>query len=392
MSITMVSNYFNHHQRLLSDAIYNMLGGDYHFIETAPMSAERKNLGYTLSQIPSYVYTSHENTEQASICKEFICKADVVIAGSVPEKVIRNRICSGKLIFRYSERPLKHGIEPLKYLPRLLRWYWCNPIGKPIYLLCSSAYTYADYNRFGLFKNRAYKWGYFPETRKYDDPNAFLSKKKAINILWVGRFLSWKHPDDAIFVAKRLKEEGYSFNLNFIGAGIMEEALRYMISEYHLEDCVHLLGPMKPEQVRAHMEEAGIFLFTSDFQEGWGAVLNESMNSGCAVIASHAIGAVPYLVKNGENGLIYRFGNREELYQKVKYLLDKPSEQKRLGEAAYQTIVKEWNADIAAERLIKLSECIFAGEKYPDLFPRGPCSRAEILKNDWYDRKKWDGL
>lgn len=51
---------------------------------------------------------------------------------------------------------------------------------------------------------------------------------------------------------------------------------------------------MKASEVRSYMEKADIYLFTSDFNEGWGAVLNESMNSGCAVVASHAIGSVPF--------------------------------------------------------------------------------------------------
>ncbi len=50
-----------------------------------------------------------------------------------------------------------------------------------------------------------------------------------------------------------------------------------------------MLGAMSPDKVRAYMERADVFLFTSDFNEGWGAVLNESMNSGCAVVASHAM-------------------------------------------------------------------------------------------------------
>ena len=37
-----------------------------------------------------------------------------------------------------------------------------------------------------------------------------------------------------------------------------------------------MLGSMTPEQVREHMEESILFLFTSDFGEGWGAVLNEA--------------------------------------------------------------------------------------------------------------------
>ena len=43
-------------------------------------------------------------------------------------------------------------------------------------------------------------------------------------------------------------------------------------------------------------------------QDGWGAVANEAMNSACALVAGHMIGAVPYLIRQGENGLIYEDG------------------------------------------------------------------------------------
>jgi len=117
-------------------------------------------------------------------------------------------------------------------------------------------------------------------------------------------------------------------------------------------------------------------------------VLNEAMNSGCAVVASHAIGSVPFLMKDGENGLIYESGNVDMLYEKVKYLLDKPEEQIRLGTAAYHTIADLWNAEVAAERFVELSKHILAGEKHPDLYKDGPCSKAEIIKDNWIMNEK----
>ncbi|MFR0734145.1 MAG: hypothetical protein ACLSHU_08120 [Oscillospiraceae bacterium] len=45
------------------------------------------------------------------------------------------------------------------------------------------------------------------------------------------------------------------------------------IHRQHLEDQVQILGPQPPAAVRKEMEQANLFLLTSDFQEGWGAVL-----------------------------------------------------------------------------------------------------------------------
>lgn len=372
LKVVFISNYFTHHQKPLSDALKEL--SDYSFIATTDMTQERRNLGWGYDQEPPYVYHYAEETEQA---ESVIAEADVVVAGSAPEFIVRKCIQRGQLVFRYSERPLKNGLEPIKFLPRLLKWHWQNPKGKKIYLLCASGYTAKDYACFGLFRGKAYRWGYFPETIEYQDVAQLFANKKKASILWVGRFLDWKHPDDAIAVATALKEEGYSFTINMIGTGPMEQTLRETIQRNDLEDCVHLLGSMIPEEVRRHMEETEIFLFTSDRKEGWGAVLNEAMNSGCAVVASDAAGSSPYLIRNEENGLLYRSGNVEELCQKTKALLDGPERASDLGRKAYYTITNKWCAEVAAKRLLCLAERLIAGTEEPS-YKDGPCSSERI--------------
>lgn len=323
-------------------------------------------------------------SEKTAICQNML-SADLVIFGLADEKLIAERLKRGGMTFRYAERFYKNGI-PLKHWIRDWATAWLHH-GRfqkyPIYLLCASAYTAADAYRFGNYKDRCYRWGYFPAVRQYELPKLMESKehRKPV-LLWAGRLIDWKHPEDAIAVAEKLKRAGYAFELKLIGSGSMEQQLRQMIEEKGLSDCVLMPGSMKPEEVRAHMEQANVYLFTSDRGEGWGAVLNESMNSGCAVVASHAIGAVPFLIKDGENGRIYRSGDVDILYEKVKALLDDPAEQKRLGEAAYRTIAEVWNAQVAAERLLVLADCIKNGKEVP--FTDGPCSKAPILREDWY--------
>lgn len=379
MEIVFLSNFYNHHQMPLSRSLQKILHGNYAFIATTPMDAERRQMGYQ-EYTESFLYQFEDCPEE---CMEQINRADAVIFGSAPRKLIQERLKAGKPVFQYSERIFKKK-PPFYEIPaRTIKYYLEKGRYSNMYLLCASAFTAADYATTHTFPQRAYKWGYFPETKHYQ-MDALYAQKDKQKILWVGRFLDWKHPDDVLRVAKRLKEDGYSFSMDIAGTGEMEQQLKDMSEAMGLNDCVTFLGPIPSNRVRELMEKAGIYLFTSDRYEGWGAVLNESMNSGCAVVASHAIGAVPYLMRNRENGLIYHSGNVDELYKKVKYLLDNPGEQERLGKAAYETIVGEWNAEVAAERLINLSEHLLAGEKYPDLYRTGPCSRAEIIKDDWF--------
>lgn len=385
MKIMFLTNYYNHHQSCISQA-FNKICDVYKFIATGKMREDRRRLGYGEDNVPEYVIDCSDENSYNQYVNE-IDDCDVVIIGSAPESLIKSRRKKHKLVFRYNERPLKNGNSILKYPHRWYNLHKKLPTNEKVYMLCSSAYTSSDFAKFGMYKSKCYKWGYFPECKKYENINDLLTQKEKNHILWCGRFLSWKHPDIVIEVAKKLRAEKYDFCLDFVGTGPLKDEMHRMIKEYDLVECVHILSPMKPAEVRLKMEKAGIYLFTSDRQEGWGAVLNESMNSGCAVVASHAIGSVPFLLKDNENGLVFESENTEELYKKVRYLLDNPDEQMRLGLSAYNTIVDEWNADVAAERLLNLSKYIINGGKNPQLYKTGPCSIAEIIKDNWYRSK-----
>lgn len=381
MKVVFLSNYFNHHQQFFSDAMYRIIGDGYSFIETSKMRAERRKLGYGIEIKPTYVKQSFNNPDGLSECIDLVNNADVVIVGSAPERFLKDRKKNNKLIFRYQERIFKQDLNLTQKIKRGIAWYIRNFKKENIYLLCASAYTVADYKRLGLFEKKAYKWGYFPNHKTYDIVS-LIDKKEKNKILWCGRFLQWKHPEYALYVADRLKKDGYNFSIDFIGTGELEETLKNETEKLGIENNVNFLGTMKPDEVREHMEKSAIFMFTSNFGEGWGVVLNEAMNSGCAVVASHAIGSVPFLLKNNENGLIFKNENADDLYFKIKYLLDNPQKQKQFGLNAYNTISESWNPNVAAERFLKLVETIQKGEQN-DLFFDGPCSRANILINDW---------
>lgn len=245
MKVVFLGAYFNHHQKPLSDALADRC--EYTYIATTKIPEMRIKLGYRMDTMPEYVCQYEKDPERA---ESRLKDAEVIITGSAPEYLVHQCIRRGQVVFRYAERPLKKGDQWHKYLPRLLKWHWQNPWGKPIYMLCASAYTAPDYARFGLFRGKAFRWGYFPEVKHYPDFQNMIEEKEPASILWVGRFLDWKHPDDALAVAEKLKKERMNFNLKFIGTGEQEMLLRKMTEEKELQDCVQFLGSMKPEAVR----------------------------------------------------------------------------------------------------------------------------------------------
>lgn len=381
MKIVFVSNYYNHHQSALSQAFYNYTQGEYRFIQTVPMEEERIKMGWG-EDLPNFVIESYKDKETFQKCKELVFNADVVIVGGCHEveKLVHKRIKANKLTFRYSERIYKNWKNRLTIPLRFIKYHWAN--SKNTYLLCASAYAAKDYALTGNFIGKAYKWGYFPAVKKYENIEKLMADETPASILWVARLIEWKHPELPIKIAKSLKESGYKFQLSLIGNGKLESKIREMIKSEGVEDCVTMLGAMKPEEVRKYMEQSEIFLFTSDFNEGWGAVLNESMNSACAVVASHAIGSVPFLINDGENGFIYKNGDEEDLFNKVKFLLDNPEKRKEMSFKAYKTMTEIWNAENAVKKLLNLVESLKKNEGFT--VRNEPCEK--IIYDDDYKR------
>lgn len=380
MKIVFLSNFFNHHQKALSDALYKATNGNYWFVETLDMPEEQRLLGYHKYSEP---YVVRYDTSSKDSINHLIMDANVVIYGEAPLGLITKRVRRGLLTFRDDERRYK---SIYKYLKWPVYTYNSLTLNK-CYLLCSSAFASRDYRLSGMNSSKCYKWGYFPEVKRYDDIDKLIANKYSrrsngrISILWACRIISWKHPEASVILAEKLKKAGVDFKLDIIGRGNKEGYIRKLIERKNLGDCVSMLGSMSPKDVRRHMEDADIFLLTSDKYEGWGATLNESMNSACAVVASHAIGSVPFLLSNGENGAIYKSGDNDDLFDKVMQLIENPELRQRFGRNAYFTMTDTWNAANACDNFIQLVDSLNAGKDTP--ITDGPCSKAKILNDNW---------
>ncbi len=384
MKLTFISNYLTRHQLFLSQEFKRILGEGYTFVATLPPSnIEIEREKCDMNEKYPFVLQAYKNSTNRKKANELAKYSDVVVIGSASDDFIKSRLRREKLTFKYCERLYKGDMSVKKWVRAYIGTYLHYTQFKKhnFYILASSAYTTADLNKFYSFKDKTFKWGYFPEVKKYQDIDKLIKQKTPNSLLWCGRIIDLKHTEAAVLTAERLKKAGYAFTLNIIGTGNMESYIKQLITNKKLNDCVHMLGSMSPDKVRENMEKSEIFIFTSDFNEGWGAVLNEAMNSGCACVASHAVGAAPYLIDSGKNGLLYKNGNGDDLFNKVKYLMDNTQIRRAMGAEAYKTMNVLWNPAYAAERFISLAEGLLKGDL--PYFDEGPCSRADILKNNW---------
>ena len=255
---------------------------------------------------------------------------------------------------------------------------------RELYVLCASAFLPYDLSLLGFPAEKCFRWGYFPFVKEYDEVEHLFAEKQKMRFAWVARLIPLKHPELGVYLIDNLIKLGYDVQLDIVGIGPMECELKAMIQERGLTGKIHLLGAKKLEEVRECMEKSSFFLFTSDFNEGWGAVVNEAMNSGCIVLGSHAAGSVPFLIRHQINGMLFKSGDITSLTETAVSLLQSPEMCEHLKRQAYQDILQLWNASQAAQRLLELSRHLLEHKSSP--YSIGPCSQAECLGNDWFSK------
>ena len=314
MKFVFVSNFLNHHQIPFCEEMIKLCD-EFYFIATENGASQ----GYQVSVQKDYSIDYKIDTQKA---EELIKSADVVIFGSCPNSLIELRAKENKLFFIYSERFFKKGVWR-RFIPRT-RNAIINRVAKyknnNLFVLCASAFLAYDLSFFGFPTEKCFKWGYFPDCRNVNLEDIQNNTDKTI--LWAGRMLDWKLPETVVKVAKSLKKDNIDFTVNIVGDGLQKEKLKKLINKYNLQNNVNLLGSKSHEELMELMKKHEIFMFTSNSREGWGAVLNEAMTNGCAVVANSAIGATPFLIKDGENGRVYSNGNINQAYKAVKEIME----------------------------------------------------------------------
>ncbi len=371
MKIIFISNYMTHHQYFFCKELQNRTE-NFCFVQLKEITQERISLGWSDS------FDGVEIKQGTDGLPELLKDCNAVILGGAPKSVldiVKKNISKACVLYVYSESLFKKGkfqkyniISRLKVHKKYAKMNRC-------YLLAASAYAPYDYKCCGLFKNKAYAWGYFPAF--IDKPiNPILTKEK-LSLLWVGRFLDWKHPDDAIAIAEKLKDKGIPFSLTMIGTGPEKELLCRMVERLNLVDYVSILEAKPAQEIRKYMEKADMLLFTSDRGEGWGVVVNEAINSGCLVIGCKAAGCVPVLLQDG-CGVVYPLGGLEMAVKEIINLYNSPVRANQITKRAYDYLKQSWTPAVAAERLVSLTERLKKGEEF--FFEHGICSRALIIK------------
>ena len=132
---------------------------------------------------------------------------------------------------------------------------------------------------------------------------------------FVGSLSPWKNPVGLIRAFSTIK----SGILRFIGDGILKRQLLKDIEKKNLQENVELVGSVLQNQIPNYLYNSDVLVLPSLY-DGWGAVVNEALQTGCYVICSDACGAIVLLEKDSKLGLVFKAGNDVALADCIKYV------------------------------------------------------------------------
>ena len=175
----------------------------------------------------------------------------------------------------------------------------------------------------------------------------------------VGRLSAEKGHDVFLRAARRVIAELPHVTFLIVGSGPLEATLKRQVASLKLERHVVFTGH--------HSDLSGIYratdaLVLSSFTEGIPNVLLESFAYGRPAVAS-AVGGVPEVLVDGENGWLVKPGDHEAIASRVLMLLRNTDQRKRMGEAGRATVERHFSFERRTALLVGMYDRILSSRR-----------------------------
>lgn len=252
--------------------------------------------------------------------------------------------CLQETLFRNSCVVCQHPLLLCRLYIKIQRYLKDN---KADIVTAPSQFVLNKLKKDGFFQN--VKTMKLPLGIELDDNKKIEKNYKIIDILFVGRLNRYKGAHILINAFKQLKHK--NIYLHIIGEGKEKEELK-KISKY--SDNITFYGFVSEKKLIELYKKANVAVVPSIWYETFGIVIIESFKYATPVIASN-IGGFSELIKNGYNGFLFEPGDVNELKRLLEYLIETPTELKRLSKNAFKS-VKKYSMNNHIKKLTNLYE------------------------------------
>jgi glycosyltransferase involved in cell wall biosynthesis len=156
---------------------------------------------------------------------------------------------------------------------------------------------------------------------------------------------------------QRVKQQGYSFRMIFVGDGPLRTTLENEVTRLGLQDSVVFAGWRSNAEVREYLKQSRALVMPS-FAENLPVAMMEALAMGRPVLGTYIAG-VPELVEAGQNGWLVPAGNAESTAQAIIQILQTPTDRlTQMGNAGVQKVRQNHNARTEAVKMKQLFEAL----------------------------------
>ena len=191
---------------------------------------------------------------------------------------------------------------------------------------------------------------------KFNKPSFFKRDSSKVKILFLSNLIKSKGVLDLIEACRILKDKGYIYECDFVGAegDINASQFQNLKNQYGLQNHINYLGKKYGKEKETIFNEVDIFAFPTYYPyECFPLVLLEAMQNGLPVISTFE-GGIPDIIDDGETGFIIPQKNFRSLAEKLELLILDQNLRKRFGEAGLKKFKKEFTIEKFETRMVEI--------------------------------------
>lgn len=167
-------------------------------------------------------------------------------------------------------------------------------------------------------------------------------KPDDILVLFAGKFEPVKNVELLVSAFVKLNRPGV--HLLLVGNGMLEGRIRELATN---NPYIHFKGFTNQSEMPVVYQACDLFCLPS-VSESWGLAVNEAMAGGRAILVSDTVGCAADLVKQGQNGSVFKSGDENDLLEHLD-LLTRPKEELIKFGGKSRDAIQQWSfANIAA--------------------------------------------
>ncbi|MDK0686289.1 glycosyltransferase family 4 protein [Clostridium perfringens] len=181
-------------------------------------------------------------------------------------------------------------------------------------------------------------------------PNKKDKKYNKNIMLFLGRVGERKGIFDILDVIPNIVKENDDLKFIIGGDGEVDKAIE-VCKKNNIDKYVEFVGWVDGNKKENLLKLASIYILPS-YNEGMPMSILEAMSYSIPIISTY-VGGIPELIKNGKEGILINAGNKYELEEAIKELINSEEKKSSMGKCARKKVEDEFDLRINLQKILE---------------------------------------